>query len=87
MSDITDEEYIETWTQMLSVFKGLIADNPLPAAIAMDLGTLKNMAVETNLLTLPQQRAIIDRCDNYLDGSYGLNLANPYAVKERTRSK
>jgi phosphoglycolate phosphatase-like HAD superfamily hydrolase len=72
---VTDEMYITKWRAMLKIFKDTIETNPAIKDVKDDLLELKGEAVNTFLLTPAQKRGIVERVDNYLNGSYGRNLS------------
>lgn len=72
---ITDEMYNNKWASMLKTFKKTVEDSPKAEKVKEILEQLKEAALNTNHLTPRQKEGIIDRCNNYLDGSYGRNLA------------
>lgn len=72
---IKDEQYISKWVSMLNIFKGLIKDAPPVKEIRSDLEELIDEAKLTTFLTPAQKSGIIERCNNYINGSYGKNLS------------
>jgi hypothetical protein len=72
---ITDAQYITEWRSMISTFKDLIKDNPKPEAIREELNELSEEAKNTIYLTPNQRSGIVERCNNYLNGTFGKNLS------------
>lgn len=73
--EVKDEQCIATWRAMLNLFHNLIEGNPKSGSIKTDLEELKEEAKNNAFLTGAQRAGIIDRCENYLNGSYGRNLS------------
>lgn len=72
----TDTEINNEWSSMLNIFKALIDKNPAPEKIKDDLLALKEAAKNSVKLTPRQREGINDRCQNYLNGTYGKGLSH-----------
>jgi len=70
---ITDTEIIAEWRSMLNVFAETIKGNPPVEDVKEDLEQLMEEAKNTFLLTGAQKDAIVARCRNYINGTYGVN--------------
>jgi pyruvate/oxaloacetate carboxyltransferase len=66
-----DDECIPKWKELLRKFHSLIQGEPAAETIVTELCELKEEAKKSNVLTGHQISAIIARCDNYLNGTYG----------------
>lgn len=73
---IKDEQYIAKWVSMLSLFKETIKDKPPVSEVKEDLLELAEEAKTTFLLTPNQKSGIVERCTNYINGTYGKNLSH-----------
>lgn len=74
---VTDEMYITKWRAMLKIFKDTIEGEPTINSVKDDLLELKDEVINTFLLTPAQKRGIVERVENYLNGTYGKNLSKP----------
>lgn len=72
---ITDDMYIAKWRGMLKIFHDLIEDTPPVSKIKDELLELSEEAKNTFHLTPNQKRGIMERCSNYIDGTYGKHLS------------
>lgn len=70
---ITDEMRITKWRAMLGTFEKIIKGFPSVQSVKEDLEALSESAKNTNLLTGAQKDAIVARCRNYINGTYGVN--------------
>jgi len=70
---IKDVDILAEWRSMLDTFAGIIEKNPPVENVKDDLLELKDAAKASNLLTGLQVSAICTRCDNYINGVYGVN--------------
>ena len=73
---VKDEQYIATWVNMLGIFKEIIKDNPPVSKVKDELLELSEAAKTTFLLTPAQKSGIVERCANYINGTYGKNLSS-----------
>lgn len=73
---IKDEQYIAKWVSMLNIFKGLVKDNPPISNIQDELEELIEEAKLTVYLTPNQKSGIVERCANYINGTYGKGLSH-----------
>lgn len=70
---VTDAKINEKWQSMIKVFKAITDSNPPVEKVREKLVALKESATNTALLTPRQREGITDRCNNYLNGTYGVN--------------
>ena len=63
--------------QLLDRFNGLIKEQPPLKEVKDKLHEIKASALNAGGLTGRQLEAITERCDNYLNGTYGRNLSKP----------
>ena len=82
---ITDKEYIEKWVSMLKVFNTIIKDNPPVEKVKKSLEDLIQSASITPLLTGAQKDGIVSRCQNYMNGTYGVNKIKSNYIKENDK--
>lgn len=68
---ISDSECILKWQALLKMFHDIIQSDPPVQKVAEELKSLKDMAIKSHELTARQIDAIIARCDNYMNGTYG----------------
>lgn len=73
---VTDEMCIAEWRTMLATFKGIIDGNPPASKVKAELQELMDTAKINARLTARQQEGIFERCQNYLNGTYGKNLSH-----------
>lgn len=73
---VTDDQYIAEWQSMLRIFKGIIKESPKPESVKTELEELIEEAKLTLYLTPAQRNGIVERCQNYLNGTYGRNLSH-----------
>ena len=79
---ITDAMRNDKWDSMLKVFKKIIEGNPSPESVKDDLAALSESAKNTGILTARQVEGIVDRCNNYIKGNWGIDaIKNAYLVK------
>lgn len=80
MSQETNEQLvIAEWRSMIDTFKSLIDKTPPVKDVLEPLTALQEKAQNSSILTGRQRQAIYDRCQNYLDGTYGKNLSHAAA--------
>ena len=72
---IKDEQYIAKWVAMLSMFKELTEKKPPVSEIKEQLLELAEESKTTFHLTPAQKSGIVERCANYINGTYGKNLS------------
>lgn len=70
---IKDEQYNTMWVAMMNQFKEITAKNPEPDKVKDKLLELKAAADQTPFLTGRQREGIYARCDNYINGTYGVD--------------
>lgn len=70
---IKDAERNAKFSSMLNVFATIIDGNPAPDKVRGKLESLKESCKNAGILTFRQSDAIISRCDNYLNGTYGVD--------------
>jgi len=70
---IKDSERNAKFDSMLKIFAEIIDGNPPIDKVKDELVELKEACQSTGLLTLRQSDAIIGRCNNYLNGTYGVD--------------
>jgi hypothetical protein len=68
---VDDTQCIAQWRKMIKTFELIIKNDPKPEAVKTDLEELREQAKLSKDLTFAQTSAIVDRCDNYMNGSYG----------------
>lgn len=73
---VTDEMCITEWRTMLNSFKEIIKDRPPINKVKGELEELMDLAKTSGRLTARQSEGIYERCQNYLNGSYGKNLSH-----------
>jgi hypothetical protein len=73
---ITDEMIITEWRSMLSIFKEIIKDNPPVSKVKEDLEELAESAKLSARLTPKQRDGIYERCQSYINGTYGKGLSH-----------
>jgi hypothetical protein len=73
---ITDDMVISEWKSMLNVFHTTIAGNPPAENIKEELMALQDAAKQSVLLTPRQVGGIYERCQNYINGTYGKGLSH-----------
>jgi hypothetical protein len=71
----TDAEICAKWVSMLNMFKRLTEDKPTVEKIKDKLIELQSLAMNS-ILTPRQVSGIYERCQNYINGSYGKNLSH-----------
>lgn len=76
---IKDAQFIAEWRSMLNMFAETVKNNPPVEKVRKDLEELMEAAKLTIYLTGAQKDAIVARCRNYINGSYGKNLSQPKA--------
>lgn len=72
----TDTEINNEWKSMLNIFKDLIEKRPSIDKVKEDLEALQEAAKINPKLTPRQREGIHDRCQNYLNGTYGKGMAH-----------
>lgn len=60
---------------ILEVFNELIHEAPSLSKVKSEILEIKEFATTASSLTGRQREAITERCDNYLNGTYGRNLS------------
>lgn len=68
---VDDTECIAEWRKLLKVFKMITDPNPDPESVREPLEKLKESAKTSPHLTYHQVSGITERCNNYLNGTYG----------------
>lgn len=81
---IKDVEYIAEWRSMLDTFSETIKGNPSVDKVKGDLMSLIEVASNTTYLKMAQKDAIIARCRNYINGSYGKNQVKTNYIHNNT---
>lgn len=66
-----DSACISKWKTLLKVFHDIIESEPPAEKVAEELKSLKELAKRSQELTARQIDAIVARCDNYMNGTYG----------------
>lgn len=80
---IKDAERNAHFDSMLRVFESIIEGNPAPSEkIIGKLNSLKDSCKNTQLLTYRQADAIFARCDNYINGIYGVDKTKDAYLKQ-----
>jgi hypothetical protein len=80
---ITDLDRNAKWDSMLKVFANIINGNPEPSKVKDKLESLKQAAT-TSIMTGRQQQGIVERCNNYLNGTYGVDrMKDDYAKNHK----
>jgi hypothetical protein len=69
----TDTEINATWQSMLQMFHKIIENNPTPEKVKEKLVELQDLAKNSGIMTVRQVEGIYMRCQNYLDGTWGMN--------------
>lgn len=82
---IKDSERNEKFDSMLKVFAKIIDGNPPAEKVTEKLNALKDACKNTNLLTYRQADAIFARCDNYLNGTYGVDKTKDAYLKNASK--
>jgi len=59
------------FTIMLKAFNELVDNTPTVSKVKNDLISMKEAAILSNELNARQKDAIVDRCNHYLNGTYG----------------
>lgn len=68
---------------MLKKFNRTVDNNPSVAEVKEMLTTLADLAKNSPHLNSRQKDAIVARCDNYINGTYGVNRKKEeYAAKQ-----
>lgn len=73
---LTDAIIIAEWKSMLDLFHSLTESKPEVSKVQSALESLAEKAKLSNILTPRQKEGIADRCRNYINGTYGKNLAH-----------
>ena len=68
---ISDSECLLRLQTLLKMFHDIIKSDPPAEKVAEELKALKEMAIKSQELTARQIDAIVARCDNYMNGTYG----------------
>lgn len=71
----TDAEINAKWVSMLNMFNKIIDDKPAVDKVKDKLIQLQELA-KNSILTPRQQEGIYERCQNYINGSYGKGLSH-----------
>ena len=79
---IKDEERNAKFSSMLKVFNSIIDGNPSTDKVRDKLNSLKESCANAGILTYRQSDAIIARCDNYLNGTYGVDKVKDAFLKQ-----
>jgi hypothetical protein len=59
------------FTVMLKAFNELVESNPTISKVKDELNGMKEAAIASDELNARQKDAIVDRCNHYLNGTYG----------------
>lgn len=68
---VNDDACIAEWRAMLKIFHATINGEPEPEKVKDKLLALKQSAANSKVLTYHQVSGITERCNNYLNGTYG----------------
>lgn len=71
-----DEMVIVEWRTMLDTFKDITKGNPPLKDVIEPLTALQEKAQNSVILTGRQREGVYERCQNYLNGTYGKNLSH-----------
>ena len=73
--EVTDDLIIDKWKELLNSFHEIIKNDPSVTKVKEDLRALQLKAKNSHM-TARQCAGIFDRCENYLNGSYGKHLSH-----------
>lgn len=82
----TEHLVSDEFTLLLRTFNRLVDGNPTPKSISQELEDLKASAETSVELNARQKEAIINRCDNYINGIYG-NTKEGIVFSSQNQSK
>lgn len=75
----TDAETNAKWVSMLKMFHKIIDGNPAVEKVKDKLIELQGLC-QNSILTPLQSNGIYERCQNYINGTYGRNLSHAKTV-------